>query len=50
MIEKKIKEAEWTRQYELTKEQFKQLIVNKLARAKLYHKAVGKREIAQGQL
>ena len=50
MIEKKIKEAEWTRQNELTKEQFKQLIVNKLARAKQYHKAVRKREIAQGQL
>ena len=50
MIEKKIKEAEWTSEHELTKEQFKQLIVNKLARAKQYHKAVRKREIAQGQL
>ena len=50
MVEKQKKEAEWTKQHELTKEQFKQLIVNKLARAKLYHQAVRKREIAHGQL
>jgi hypothetical protein len=48
MIDKKIKETEWTKQHELTKEQFKQLIVNKLARAKQYHRVVKKREIAQG--
>jgi hypothetical protein len=42
---KKIKEAEWTRQHELTKEQFKQLIVNKMTRAKWYHQAVSKREM-----
>jgi hypothetical protein len=42
---KRIKEAEWTRQHELTSEQFKQLIVNKLARAKHYHRAVSKREM-----
>jgi hypothetical protein len=50
MVEKQKKQAEWTKQHELTKEQFKQLIANKLARARQYHKAVRKREIAQGQL
>jgi len=48
MIDKQIKETEWTKQHELTKEQFKQLIVNKLARAKQYHQVEKKREIAQG--
>jgi hypothetical protein len=42
---KKQQEAEWTRQHELTKEQFKQLIVNKMTRAKHYHRAVSKREM-----
>ena len=49
MIEKKIKEAEWTVKHTLTKEQFKQLIQNKMNRATQYHRAVNKREIAQGQ-
>ena len=48
MVEKQKKEAEWTRQHELTKEQFKQLILNKITRARQYHQAVKKREIAQG--
>ena len=49
MIEKKIKEAEWTVKHTLTKEQFKQLIQNKMHRATQYHRAVNQREIAQGQ-
>jgi hypothetical protein len=48
MLEKQKKEAEWTKQHELTKEQFEQLILNKITRAKQYHQAVRKREIAQG--
>ena len=44
MIEKKIKEAEWTLKHTLTKEQFKQLIQNKTKRAAQYHRAVNKQE------
>jgi hypothetical protein len=44
MIEKKIKEAEWTVKHTLTKEQFKQLIQNKMKRAVQYHRAVDKQE------
>jgi hypothetical protein len=44
MVEKQKKEAEWTRQHELTKEQFKQLILNKMNRAAQYHRAVDKQE------
>jgi hypothetical protein len=40
MIEKKIKEAEWTVKHTLTKEQFQKLIQNKINRAALYHRAV----------
>jgi hypothetical protein len=48
MVEKQKKQAEWTKQHELTKEQFKQLIVNKITRARQYHQAANKRETAQG--
>jgi hypothetical protein len=44
MIEKKIKEAEWTVTHTLTREQFKQLIQNKMKRATQYHRAVNKQE------
>ena len=44
MTEKKIKEAEWTVKHTLTREQFKQLIQNKMNRAAQYHRAVDKRE------
>ena len=44
MIEKKIKEAEWTAKHTLTKEQFKQLVQNKMNRAAQYHRAVSKQE------
>ena len=44
MTEKKIKEAEWLAMHTLTKEQFKQLIQNKMKRATQYHRAVDKRE------
>jgi hypothetical protein len=44
MIEKKIKEAEWTVKHTLTKEQFQKLIQNKINRAAQYHRAVDKRE------
>jgi mannitol/fructose-specific phosphotransferase system IIA component (Ntr-type) len=48
MLEKQKKQAEWTTQHELTKEQFKQLILNKITRAKQYHRAVSKREELYG--
>jgi hypothetical protein len=44
MTEKKIKEAEWLAMHTLTKEQFKQLIQNKMKRATHYHQAINKRE------
>ena len=44
MIERKIKEAEWTVKHTLTKEQFKQLVQNKMHRAAQYHQAVDKQE------
>ena len=44
MIEKKIKEAEWTVKHTLTKEQFQKLIQNKINRAALYHRVVDKQE------
>ena len=49
MLEKQKRQAEWTVKHTLTKEQFKQLIQNKMNRATQYHRAVNKREIAQGQ-
>jgi hypothetical protein len=44
MIEKKIKEAEWTVTHTLTKEQFQKLIQNKMKRATQYHRAINKQE------
>lgn len=44
MTEKKVKEAEWLVKHTLTKEQFKQLIQNKMNRATHYHQAVNKQE------
>jgi hypothetical protein len=42
---KKQKEAEWIRQHTLTKDQTKQLILNKLKRAEDMHRALTKREM-----
>ncbi len=44
MTEKKIKDAEWLVTHTLTKEQFKQLIQNKVKRVAQYHRAVSKQE------
>ena len=44
MIEKKIKEAEWTVTHTLTKEQFQKLIQNQVKRVAQYHRAVSKQE------
>lgn len=48
MTNRKIKEAEFTRQHTLSPEQFKKLLEDKMARAIQYYEAVRKREIAQG--
>ena len=48
MTDKKIKEAEITRQHTLSPEQFKKLLEDKMARAVQYYEADRKREIAQG--
>ena len=40
MIDKKIKEAEFTRQHTLSQEQFKKLLEGKMARARQYYNAV----------
>jgi hypothetical protein len=46
MIEKKIREAEFTRQHTLSPEQLKKLLEDKMARARQYYKAVSqKREV-----
>jgi hypothetical protein len=45
MESKKIKETEWTKKHELTKEQLNKLILDKLARAKQYHYVMKKREV-----
>jgi len=42
---KKLKEAEWIRQHTLTRDQTKQLILNKLKRAEDMHLALTKREM-----
>ena len=42
---KKLKEAEWLRQHTLTKDQTKQLIINKFRRAEEMHLALRKREM-----
>ena len=44
MLEKKIREAKWLMEHTLTEEQVKQLIRNKLERAKLKTEAIQKRE------
>jgi len=44
-LDKKIKEAEWIKMHTLTKDQTKQLILNKLRRATEMHKALAKREM-----
>jgi hypothetical protein len=44
MTEKKIKEAKWLAEHTQTEEQVKQLIKNKLERAKLNAEAIRKRE------
>jgi len=48
MTDRKIKEAEFTRQHTLSPEQFKKLLEDKMARAIQYYEADRKREIAQG--
>ena len=42
---KKLKEAEWIRQHTLTKEQTRQLILNKLKRAEEMHIAFKRQEM-----
>ena len=42
---KKLKEAEWIRQHTLTREETKQLILNKFKRAEAMHLALRKREM-----
>lgn len=44
---KKLKEAEWIKQHTLTQDQTKQLILNKLKRAREMHSASIKREISK---
>lgn len=47
MTDRKIREAEFTRQHTLSPEQFKKLLEAKMARARQYHNAVSKkREVA----
>jgi hypothetical protein len=45
---KKRREAEFTRQHTMTPKDFERLIKEKMERARVYSKAVRKREIAQG--
>ena len=45
---KKQREAEFTREHTLTPEDLRKMILEKFERAKVYSKAVRKREIAQG--
>ena len=40
MIDRKIKEAEFTRQHTLSPEQLKKLLEDKMTRARQYHNAV----------
>jgi uncharacterized protein (UPF0262 family) len=42
------RQAEYTRQHTLSREQFKKLLEDKIVRARQYYEAVRKREIAQG--
>jgi hypothetical protein len=48
MIDRKIREAEFTRKHTLSPEQFKKLLEDKMARARQYYEANRKREVAQG--
>ena len=43
---KKQREAEFTQQHTLTEQDFRKMILEKMERARLYSKAVRKREIA----
>ena len=45
---KKQQEAEFIRQHTLTDEDFRKMILEKMERARIYSKAVRKREIAHG--
>ena len=47
---KKQREAEFTQKHTLTDEDFRKMILEKMERAKVYSKAVRKREIAHGWL
>jgi hypothetical protein len=44
--DKRLKQAEWTQQHTLTREQTKQLILNKLKRAEAMHNAQNRREMS----
>ena len=46
--DKKKQEADFTREHTLTPQDFRKLILEKAERARMYSKAVRKREIAQG--
>ena len=46
---KKQREAEFTQKYTLSQQDFRKMILEKMERAKVYSKAVRKREIAQRQ-
>jgi hypothetical protein len=47
-IRKRFKEVKWTTEHTLSQDQLNKLIQDKLERARLGHRAVVKREIAQG--
>ena len=49
MLDRKIREAEFTKAHTLTKQDFRKLILEKFERAKANHKANQKRKTAQGQ-
>ena len=49
MLDRKIKEAEYTKAHTLTRQDFRKLILEKFERATAHRKANQKREIAQGQ-
>ncbi len=46
MIDRKIREAEFTRQHTLSPEQLKKLLEDKFARARQYHNAVSQKREA----
>ena len=47
---KQVKQVEFTQKHTLSPEQFKQLIQEKMARAKVYSQSVRKREVVREQL